>query len=80
MTPLLANSPLKQTHDVLDPENIELALLALPSDVWQQVQEPSIVKREDGTYKTGDTFFDSMEDALASGEDIHELIRKLNSP
>lgn len=70
--------PLPSPDDLFDLDNIELALLSLPGDVWQKVQEPTILKRDDGTYHTGDAFFDQMENALAEGEDIHELIRKLN--
>lgn len=67
--------PLSVTPE--SPEAAEFALLRLSEEEWTQVIQPSIIRRDDETYQTGDSFFDSLEDALASGEDINELLSKL---
>mgnify|MGYP003341654467 FL=1 len=66
------------TIDTLfDPDNVELALMLLPSEAWKSVDKPSIMRREDETYVTGDPFFDELEEALSQGEDIHGLLTRL---
>jgi hypothetical protein len=69
----------KVNENLFDPSNIEKALLALSSEAWQSFIEPSIIRRDDETYVTGDPFFDKMEDALASGENIHDLLSRFKS-
>ena len=58
-------------------ENIEFALLTLNDEAWTKLTEPSIIRRDDETYVTGNSFFDELEDALANGEDINELLEQL---
>jgi hypothetical protein len=71
--------PLPTKSDLLDPENIELALLRQPPALWQKESDEGIIRRDDDTYITSDPFFNEMEDALASGEDIHGILAKLQS-
>ena len=69
------------TIDTLfDPDNVELALMLLPSEAWKSVDKPSIMRREDETYVTGDPFFDESEEALSQGEDINGILSRLKLP
>ena len=69
------------TIDTLfDPDNVELALMLLPSEAWKSVDKPSIMRREDETYVTGDPFFDELEEALSQGEDINGILSRLKLP
>ena len=74
-----------QTIDVridnlFDPDNVELALLLLPAEAWKSVDKPSIMRKEDETYVTGDPFFDELEEALSQGEDINGILKRLQLP
>ena len=78
MYPLLTRqTPKLDIHNLFDPDILELALLALPDEAWKSVADPSIIRREDDTYVTGDPFFDELEEALSQGEDIHGLLTRL---
>lgn len=63
-----------------DPENIELALLLLPDEAWKSVTEPSIIRRDDDTYVTGDPFFDEIEEAISQGADLDGILSRLKLP
>ncbi len=81
MSPLLRMQKIDVTIDNLfDPENVELALLLLPPEAWKSVDKPSIIRREDETYVTGDPFFDELEEALSQGEDINGILSRLQLP
>lgn len=67
------------TEDLFDPENLELALMLLPQDAFDKMTEPRMVENEDGTWNTGDPFFDALEQALARGESINDVITRLNT-
>jgi len=66
--------------NLFDPANMELALLLLPDEAWKSVDKPSIMRREDETYVTGDPFFDELEEALSQGEDINGILSRLKLP
>jgi len=74
--PHLSKQPLPAV-DLFDPDNIEFALLLLPQEAWSKLIEPKHIEREDGTWQTGDSFFDDLENALASGENINDVISRL---
>ena len=81
MSPLLRMRQIDVTIDTLfDPDNVELALMLLPSEAWKSVDKPSIMRREDETYVTGDPFFDELEEALSQGEDINGILSRLKLP
>lgn len=63
-----------------DPDNIELALLLLPDEAWKSVTEPSIIRRDDDTYVTGDPFFDEIEEAISQGADLDGILSRLKLP
>lgn len=78
MYPLLTRLPLVNKENIFDPDNIELALLQLPSETWELIQKPQIVKNADDTYTTGDPFFDKLEQALADGGNLEDVLRQYN--
>jgi predicted RNase H-like HicB family nuclease len=43
------------------------------------MNSPQTIQREDGTWQTGDVFFDELEDALARGESLEHVISRLNT-
>lgn len=53
--------------------------MLLPNDVWGKMFEPQVVQKEDGTWETGDKFFDELEAAIARGENIDDVIAKFNT-
>ena len=79
LLPHLQKSQLPVPSDPTCLENVEFALLALDEEAWTNVTQPSIIRRDDETYVTGDSFFDELEDALANGEDINELLKQLTA-
>ena len=80
LLPLLTRTlKLPSTTDIFDPDNIELALMLLPEDAWSNMNSPQTIQREDGTWQTGDVFFDELEDALARGESLEHVISRLNT-
>lgn len=44
------------------------------------MSKPSIIKRDDDTYVTGDPFFDELEEALSQGENIDGILSRLELP
>lgn len=66
-------------EDLFDPSNIELALMLLPTEAWDKMNEPQIVENEDGTFTTGDKFFDEFENALARGEQLEDVLKQLTT-
>jgi len=78
LLPLLQRQKIKlDKENIFDPDIIEWSLLSLGEEAWQSVSKPSILKREDDTYQTGDPFFDELEDALSQGGDIDGILRRL---
>jgi hypothetical protein len=64
-------------HNLFDPDHLELSLLSLTQEAWQSVDKPTIIKRDDDTYVTGDPFFDEFEEALSQGENIDGILERL---
>ena len=65
--------------ELFDPENIELALMLLPQEAWDKINEPQVIENDDGTYTTGDDFFDSFEEALARGENLEDVLKQFTA-
>jgi hypothetical protein len=63
--------------NLFDPSNVELALYLLPEEAWKSVDKPTILQRDDGTYVTGDPFFDELEEALSQGENLDGILKRL---
>lgn len=81
ISPLLQSQKINTDLDELYcRENIELALLRLPEEAWKSVAKPSIIKRDDDTYVTGDPFFDELEEALSQGDNIDGILSRLQLP
>lgn len=67
-------------NDLFDPDNIEHALMLLPQEAWDKMNsQPDFVENEDGTYTTGDEFFDNLEAALARGEQLEDVLKQLTA-
>lgn len=77
--PHLQKNQLPTPEEPLSIENLEFALLTLDAEAWTNVTNPSIIRRDDETYISGNSFFDELEDALANGEDINELLKQLTA-
>ena len=77
---LIKQTPQINKDNLFDPDHLEHALLTLPEEAWQSVSKPSIIKRDDDTYVTGDPFFDELEEALSQGENIDGILSRLELP
>lgn len=75
--PHLSSLPLPCPNELYAIENIERALLCLDDETWSKVEGSSIVAREDDTYRTGDPFFDELEEMISSGSNIDDILSKL---
>jgi len=50
--------------------------MLLPQEAWDKMNEPQVTENADGTYTTGDAFFDSFEEALARGENLEDVLKQ----
>jgi len=75
--PHLIKLPLPYPKDLYCIDNIELALLCLDDDTWLKVEAERIVTRDDDTFRTGDPFFDELEEMISSGSNIDAVLAKL---
>jgi len=69
--------PLPYPNDLYSIENIELALLCLDDETWLKVEGERIVTRDDDTFRTGDPFFDELEELISSGSSIDDVLSRL---
>lgn len=76
IAPFLRKRDLPNPDDYFSQENIELALLCLENEVFDEVYRNSIIT-QDAPISTGMEMFDKIEEALAKGEDFNELIKRL---
>lgn len=77
MYPHLTRLPLPYPKDLYCLENIELALLCLDDETWLKVEGSRIVAKDDDTFRTGDPFFDELEELISSGSSIDDVLAKL---
>lgn len=51
--------------------------MRLDEETWEKLEGFKIQKKEDDTYRTGDPFFDELEEMISKGSNIHDVLSKL---